>query len=70
MLFTQIGFAQKTFIFPKVKTQGTSVEQLTPNNWTIIETANGDLNGDGNVDILDFPVIDANINAGIFSKHP
>lgn len=51
MLFTQISFAQKTFIFPKVKMQGTSVEQLTPNNWAIIETANGDLNNDETEDL-------------------
>ncbi|MFC3560087.1 hypothetical protein [Pedobacter jamesrossensis] len=47
ILFVQPSFAQKSFIFPKVKTQGLSVEQLTPANWTIIETANGDLNNDG-----------------------
>ncbi|PWS33655.1 hypothetical protein DF947_03310 [Pedobacter paludis] len=51
MLLAQISFAQKPFIFPKVKAQGTSIEQLTPNNWTVIETANGDLNNDGSEDL-------------------
>ena len=47
MLFAQSAFAQKTFLFPRVKPQGSSIEQLTPTNWTVIETANGDLNADG-----------------------
>ena len=51
MLFVQVGFAQKTFLFPKVKPTGSSVEQLTPNNWTVIETTTGDLNGDGSDDV-------------------
>ncbi|RYG07941.1 MAG: hypothetical protein EOO07_26485, partial [Chitinophagaceae bacterium] len=51
MLLAQISFAQKTFIFPKIKLQGNSIEQLTPNNWTVIETANGDLNNDGADDL-------------------
>ncbi|TCD12154.1 hypothetical protein EZ449_03830 [Pedobacter frigidisoli] len=51
MLLAQISFAQKTFLFPKIKSQGTSIEQLTPNNWTVIETANGDLNSDGTDDL-------------------
>ena len=51
MLFVQVSFAQKTFLFPKVKPTGSSVEQLTPNNWTVIETTSGDLNGDGSDDV-------------------
>ncbi|RYD77319.1 MAG: hypothetical protein EOP55_09555 [Sphingobacteriales bacterium] len=51
MLVAQISFAQKTFLFPKVKPQGNSIAQLTPNNWSVIETANGDLNNDGNEDL-------------------
>jgi len=47
MFFAQIGFAQKTFLFPKLKPQGNAIEYLTPTNWMVIETANGDLNGDG-----------------------
>lgn len=47
ILITQITFGQKTFNFPKLKQQGLSVEQLTPANWTVIETAKGDLNQDG-----------------------
>jgi len=43
----QTSFAQKSFIFPKVNSQGINTEQLKPANWTIIETANGDLNNDG-----------------------
>lgn len=54
VLFSKISFAQKSFIFPKVKPQGSSIEQLTPSNWTVIETANGDLNED---DIDDLAVI-------------
>ncbi|MFC4210606.1 hypothetical protein ACFOWA_05415 [Pedobacter lithocola] len=50
-IFVESSFAQKSFIFPKVKAQGSSQAQLTPNNWTVIETANGDLNGD-NIDDL------------------
>jgi len=42
---------KKTFIFPKINSQGNSIEQLTPNNWTVIETANGDLNNDGTGDL-------------------
>ncbi|MFD2585238.1 hypothetical protein ACFSR6_22260 [Pedobacter vanadiisoli] len=51
MLWTQISFAQKTFIFPKIKVQGTSVEQLTPANWKVIDQVNGDLNNDGSADL-------------------
>ncbi|WP_412468645.1 hypothetical protein [Pedobacter sp. KLB.chiD] len=51
MLCVQLGFAQKTFIFPKIKTQGTSVEQFTPANWTAIDQADGDLNKDGSADL-------------------
>ncbi|RDC58638.1 hypothetical protein DU508_01180 [Pedobacter chinensis] len=51
MFFAQFSFAQKTFLFPKVKPQGASIEQLTPVNWTVIETANGDLNSDGTEDL-------------------
>lgn len=51
MLFVQVTFAQKKFLFPKVKPLGRSVEQLRPDNWTVIETANGDLNNDGNDDL-------------------
>ncbi|WP_316829478.1 hypothetical protein [Pedobacter aquatilis] len=51
VLIAHTSNAQKTFLFPKVKTQGISVEQLTPANWTVIETANGDLNNDGNDDL-------------------
>ncbi|QDW24639.1 hypothetical protein [Pedobacter sp. KBS0701] len=51
MLCVQISFAQKTFIFPKIKTQGTSVEQFTPANWMIIDQVEGDLNNDGSADL-------------------
>ena len=51
LLATHLCFAQKTFLFPRVKPQGVSVEQLTPTNWTVIETANGDLNHDGVEDL-------------------
>ncbi len=51
MFFAQISFAQKSFVFPKVKPVGNSIEQLTPNNWTVIETTNGDLNHDGIEDL-------------------
>ncbi|WP_231459647.1 MULTISPECIES: hypothetical protein [unclassified Pedobacter] len=45
------SFAQKSFTFPKVKSQGNSIEQLTPVNWTVIDKANGDLNDDGEADL-------------------
>lgn len=47
ILFTQICVAQKAFVFPQVKPEGISIQQLTPNNWSVIESANGDLNNDG-----------------------
>ncbi|MBE5321419.1 hypothetical protein IM793_19810 [Pedobacter sp. MR2016-19] len=51
MLFAQLSFAQKTFMFPKIKTQGSSVEQFTPADWTVIDQAYGDLNNDGLADL-------------------
>nr|WP_276899594.1 hypothetical protein [Pedobacter kyonggii] len=51
MLCAQISFAQKTFIFPKIKTQGTYIEQLTPSNWTVIDRVYGDLNNDATDDL-------------------
>ncbi|GAA4202275.1 hypothetical protein GCM10022289_16790 [Pedobacter jeongneungensis] len=51
MLCAQICFAQKTFIFPKIKPQGTSSEQLTPPNWTAIDQVYGDLNNDAIEDL-------------------
>lgn len=51
MLCAQLSFAQKTFIFPKIKTQGSSVEQFTPADWTVIDQAYGDLNNDGLADL-------------------
>ena len=29
-----------------------------------------DINGDGNVDLLDFPIIENNVGSFIFSEHP
>lgn len=51
MLCAQICFAQKTFIFPKIKPQGTSAEQFTPPNWTVIDQVYGDLNNDAIEDL-------------------
>jgi len=51
MLCAQFSFAQKTFIFPKIKTQGSSVEQFTPADWTVIDRTYGDLNNDGLADL-------------------
>jgi hypothetical protein len=51
ILFSQIAFAQKSFVFPKVKLQGSAVEQLQLKNWTVIETAQGDLNNDKAADL-------------------
>lgn len=51
MLFAQLSFAQKTFIFPKIKTQGSSVEQFTPADWKVIDRTYGDLNNDGLADL-------------------
>lgn len=38
-------------MFPKIKTQGSSVEQFTPADWTVIDQAYGDLNNDGLADL-------------------
>jgi len=51
MLCVQIGFAQKTFIFPKIKAHGASAEQFTPANWTVIDQVYGDLNNDASDDL-------------------
>jgi len=51
MLCAQISFAQKTFIFPKIKTHGTSIEQFTPPNWIVIDQVYGDLNNDASADL-------------------
>ncbi|MBT2561490.1 hypothetical protein J7E50_11655 [Pedobacter sp. ISL-68] len=51
MLCVQISFAQKTFVFPKIKTQGSSIEQITPPNWTVIDQVYGDLNNDASDDL-------------------
>ncbi|MCX2430607.1 hypothetical protein [Pedobacter sp. AJM] len=51
ILFSQIASAQKSFVFPKVKLQGSAVEQLQLKNWTVIETAQGDLNNDQAADL-------------------
>jgi hypothetical protein len=51
MLCAQLSFAQKTFIFPKIKTQGSSVEQFIPADWTVIDQTYGDLNNDGLADL-------------------
>ncbi|MNK40812.1 hypothetical protein D3C87_594650 [compost metagenome] len=51
LLFVQTTFAQKNFLFPKVKAQGNAVAQLTPQNWTLIESASGDLNNDATDDL-------------------
>jgi hypothetical protein len=42
---------KKTFIFPKIKSQGASAEQFTPTNWTIIDQVYGDLNNDASDDL-------------------
>lgn len=51
MMFAQSTFAQKTFLFPKVKAKGISAEQLTPTGWTILDKTTGDLNSDGSDDL-------------------
>ncbi len=51
MLCAQFSFAQETFIFPKIKIQGSSVEQFTPADWTVIDRTYGDLNNDGLADL-------------------
>ncbi|MGN8056613.1 hypothetical protein ACTJKN_10090 [Pedobacter sp. 22163] len=51
MLCVQISFAQKTFVFPKIKARGASAEQFTPANWTIIDQVRGDLNNDTSDDL-------------------
>ena len=51
MLCVQISFAQKTFVFPKIKTQGAYIEQFTPSNWIVIDRVYGDLNNDASDDL-------------------
>ncbi|MGM9475640.1 hypothetical protein ACS5PU_04380 [Pedobacter sp. GSP4] len=51
MLCAPFGFAQKPFVFPKVKAQGSSIEQVTPANWTVIDQVYGDLNNDATTDL-------------------
>ena len=51
ILSLHIASAQKSFVFPKVKQQGSSISQLTPANWTVIENSQGDLNNDQIEDI-------------------
>lgn len=51
MVCVQISFAQKTFVFPKIKTQGASIEQFTPSNWIVIDRVYGDLNNDASDDL-------------------
>jgi hypothetical protein len=51
MVCVQISFAQKTFVFPKIKAQGSSIEQVTPPNWTVIDRVYGDLNNDASDDL-------------------
>ncbi len=51
MLCAQIGFAQKTFVFPKIKAQGSFIAQVTPPNWTAIDQVYGDLNNDASEDL-------------------
>jgi hypothetical protein len=51
MLIVQISFAQKTFVFPKIKAQTSYIEQVTPSNWTVIDQVYGDLNNDASDDL-------------------
>jgi hypothetical protein len=51
MLTVQISFAQKTFVFPKIKAQTSSIEQVIPSNWTVIDQVYGDLNNDASDDL-------------------
>ncbi|KQR71086.1 FG-GAP repeat protein [Pedobacter sp. Leaf176] len=51
VLFAQNTFAQKTFLFPRIKALGNSVKQLTPIGWTMLQKATGDLNNDGTDDL-------------------
>jgi len=46
------SFAQKPFLFPKIKNEGISVAQLTPIGWTVIQQVTGDLNHDGTDDLV------------------
>ncbi|WP_316803262.1 hypothetical protein [Pedobacter nototheniae] len=51
LAYTQVSFAQKAFIFPKIKTHGETIAQATPVNWAVINQTYGDLNGDGTEDV-------------------
>lgn len=47
LFYFEVGFAQKAFVFPKIKSLVNSDEQAVPANWKIINKASGDLNADG-----------------------
>ncbi|UKT65359.1 hypothetical protein [Pedobacter mucosus] len=49
--FVQLSFGQNTFKFPKVISRGLTINQLTPNNWNVIDTSHGDLNNDQSIDL-------------------
>ncbi|HEV7645884.1 MAG TPA: hypothetical protein VGO50_18235 [Pyrinomonadaceae bacterium] len=54
----QITFAQEDFIFPKdsdypkLKTEGSTLEDFVPKSWEIMDKTFGDLNGDGQADCV------------------
>ncbi|MCX2574285.1 hypothetical protein [Pedobacter sandarakinus] len=51
LLVANSAFAQKSFFFPKVKTQGNTISQLIPPDWKLINQTAGDLNNDGAADL-------------------
>ncbi len=58
LFFTQVGFAQKAVVFPKITPVITQVEELVPKGWHLMKTAYGDLNKDGTDDLA--VIIEAN----------
>lgn len=54
LLSFNFTYAQKAFIFPKIKSTVRSIDEISPPKWNIINAAKGDLNGDG---IEDYAVI-------------
>ncbi|WP_443943660.1 hypothetical protein ACJVDH_12105 [Pedobacter sp. AW1-32] len=51
LLVSNTVFAQKTFHFPRVASQGSDIAKLKPENWNVIDQTSGDLNNDGVQDL-------------------
>ncbi|WP_443939447.1 hypothetical protein [Pedobacter sp. MW01-1-1] len=50
LVYSFIGFAQKKFIFPKIQKQGKTLNDFIPQDWILLQRAEGDLNQDNQND--------------------